>query len=103
MNGVQYPLFISAPQGSQQVPLRAVPGEAVDDCLRRKIPQAQLQNGNTFLQFQRLHPACLPLRRQIRVPEDMKQVELDALRSALTDIAAVSAIISGVSPGSPKI
>ena len=40
MNGAQYPLFISAPQGSQQVPLRAVPGEAVDDCLRRKIPQA---------------------------------------------------------------
>ena len=74
MNGVQYPLFISAPQGSQQVPLRAVPGEAVDDCFRWKIPQAQLQNGNIFLQFQRLHPACLPLRCQIRVPEDVEQM-----------------------------
>lgn len=103
MDGVQYPLFISAPQGSQQVPLRAVPGEAVNDCLRRKIPQAQLQNGNIFLQFQRLHPACLPLRRQIRVPEDVEQMEFYALRPALTDIAAVSAIISGVSPGRPKI
>ena len=87
MNGVQYPLFISAPQGSQQVTLRAVPGEAVDDCFRWKIPQTQLQNGNIFLQFQRLYPACLPLRRQIRVPEDVEQMEFHALRPTLTDIA----------------
>jgi len=87
MNGVQYPLFISAPQGSQQVSLRAVPGEAVDDCFRWKIPQTQLQNGNIFLQFQRLYPACLPLRRQIRVPEDVEQMEFYALRPTLTDIA----------------
>ena len=72
MNGIEHPLFIPAPKGGQQVPLGAISGEAVDDHFRRQVLQAQFQKGDLFLQFQCPHPARLPLRRQVRVPEDVE-------------------------------
>ena len=60
----------------------------MDDHLRRQVPETQLQCGNVFRQFQRLHPARLPLRRQIRISQNVEEMELYTVRSGLPNVAA---------------
>ena len=52
VQGVQHPLFITAPQRGDQVLLGAVSGEAVDDHPFRQHPQAVQDQVAIFLQVQ---------------------------------------------------
>ena len=50
MNGIQHPLFVSAPQRRQQVPFGAVAGEAVNDHFPGNAADAVLQQADVPLQ-----------------------------------------------------
>ena len=86
VDGIQDPLFIAAPQGRQQVPLGAVPGETVDHQLPGNVADTVLQYPDVDLQGHGLHPARFPLQCQVCAPEDVQQMKFDAICTGTANI-----------------
>ena len=87
MDRIEHALFVRAPERRDEVTLGAVAGQAVDNYLRREDAQTLLEQVDIVLWREHLELSGGIIRRQIRAAQHMQQVQLDALRPALTDIA----------------
>ena len=88
--GVRDALFVRAPERGDQVALRRVAGQAVDDDLRRQHFKASFQKRDILIQFQCPDAARGVFRRHRRPAQDVQQVELHAFCAAPAHIAGRS-------------
>ena len=84
---IQDPLFIRAPHGSDQAALRAVSGHTVNDQLARQHAQAVFQYGQIRIQRHGFEVSGGVVLSKVCPGQNVQQMELDAVRAALTDVA----------------